>query len=435
MKQLIQQAAVLIRQNPFFSAVCIIGTAVTVAFVMVVIMVYRFRTADLAPETERSRMMYCDRGQTSRQDGTNINSGMGPVAFEALFDSLPGVEALTWYSGSHFRKQVCRLPASVEQCNCLTRSVAANWFRFFDYDFVAGHPFTQEEYDASRSGQSVDSEGKPLPEVRRSVVLTEQVASRLFGSADAAIGQEVELDFIRMRVSGVVRDVSSIFQTAYAEAFIPFSIHREEQYQRYTGGLGGMRMVVLKLRPDARPDDIRTEVERRQNLLNSKGMEYLFKMPRIYTHTEHTFFRDSYISARLVYGLLILVLLVVPAVSISGLMNSQMQSRLGEIAIRKAYGASNASLAGRLFCETLLGTLLGGVLGFLLSCLLVQVGRMWLFGSGGTEISGIFIGSELLFSPVLFLVVVLLCVVFNALSVILPVWAALRQPIASTLKG
>lgn len=54
MKQLFN----LIRQHRFYTAVCVIGTAVTLAFVMVVVMVYDFRTADIAPETERSRMMY-----------------------------------------------------------------------------------------------------------------------------------------------------------------------------------------------------------------------------------------------------------------------------------------------------------------------------------------------------------------------------------------
>ena len=55
MKQLIH----LIGQHRFYAAACMVGTAVTLAFVMVVVMVYDFRTADVAPETERSRMLRC----------------------------------------------------------------------------------------------------------------------------------------------------------------------------------------------------------------------------------------------------------------------------------------------------------------------------------------------------------------------------------------
>ena len=53
MKQLLLQAFNLIRQNPFYATISIIGTAVTIAFVMVVVMIYDFRTMDMAPESDR----------------------------------------------------------------------------------------------------------------------------------------------------------------------------------------------------------------------------------------------------------------------------------------------------------------------------------------------------------------------------------------------
>lgn len=119
MKQLIRQAAVLIRQNPLFSVVSIVGTALTIAFVTVVVMIYDFRTSDIAPENRRSRLLYADAGQTSRPDGTNVNTGMGRVAYEALFNDLLGVEEHTWYAA--LGKSVCSLPASSERYNLLVR--------------------------------------------------------------------------------------------------------------------------------------------------------------------------------------------------------------------------------------------------------------------------------------------------------------------------
>ena len=76
MKQLLLQAFNLIRQNPFYATISIIGTAVTIAFVMVVVMIYDFRTMDMAPESDRSDMMYTGSGMTYRKlDHTNQNSG------------------------------------------------------------------------------------------------------------------------------------------------------------------------------------------------------------------------------------------------------------------------------------------------------------------------------------------------------------------------
>ena len=169
--------------------------------------------------------------------------------------------------------------------------------------------------------------------------------------------------------------------------------------------------------------------------LNKQGLEYILKDPRLYTHTDYTFFRDSSISASLVYVLLLLILLVVPAVGISGLVHAQMQSRLGEIAIRKAYGASNANIIGHLFAESLCTTLIGGVLGYALSCVLVVAGGTWLFGTGGVELEGILLGSDLLLRPSLFVAVLAACLVFNALSTLLPAWMAVHRNISYTLTG
>ena len=411
------------------------------AFVMVVVMVYDFRTADVAPETRRSRVLYNYGTQCMRPDGTNMwgYRGLGPTAFHAFFDDLPGVDELTFHGG--LRKAVCALPASSDRHSVLIRPVAANWFEFFRYDFLAGRPFTQAEYDAGRAAlEKADDEWRSVRDdgvVRRFVVISEKLAGELFGGTAEAVGKQFLLDFQEVRVVGVVRNVSSIFQTAYTDVWEPFTLIYEENMDpsTSTGGLIGFHYTVLHLSSDASPDEVRAEVNRRMEQLNKQGLEYILQDPHLYTHTEYTFFRDGSIHAGLVYGLLLVILLVVPAVGISGLVHAQMQSRLGEIAIRKAYGASNADIIGRLFAESLCTTLMGGVLGYALSCVLVVAGGTWLFGTGGVELEGIVLGSDLLLRPTLFLTVLAACLVFNALSVLLPAWIAVHRSISYTLTG
>ena len=417
MKQLVAQALNLIRQNPFYSTISIIGTAVTIAFVMVVVMIYDFRTMNMAPESDRSDMMYTGTAITYRKlDHTDQNSGMGRKAFEALFIDLPGVKEVTWYHG--VSKSPCNLSASNETFNNFIRPVADNWFKFFEYDFIAGRPFTQEEYDARRWVS----------------VITEHMALQLFGTVDV-IGKEYQSNFVSTKVVGVVKDVNAIFQTTYADAFIPFSLENEDYYSTRTEGLGGIRMGLLKLEAGTSPADIRTEVQNRQDRLNSSTVEYNFEMKELYTHTEYTFFRGKDISASLVYSLLLLILLIVPAINISGMTNAQMQGRVTEIAVRKAYGASRLSIMVRLFSENMFTVFMGGILGYLLSCLFVWLGRVWLFGSGDVELSGISLGGSLLLHPTLFVLVFSICIVFNLLSVLLPVWIVTHRNIATTIKG
>lgn len=422
----------LLAQHRFYTAVCVAGTAVTIAFTMVVVMVYDFRTADIAPETRRDRVLYNYGTQCMRPDGTGLwgYRGLGPTGFRALMDSLPGVDELTWHGG--LQKALCSLPASSDRYSVMLRPVAANWFDFFSYHFVAGRPFTRSEYDAGRAAfEQAEDEWRTTRSrndgvIRRFIVISESLARRLFGGADEAIGREMQLDFEPTRVVGVVSDVSSIFQTAYADVWEPFTLADEANNSPSlsTGGLIGLRYSILHLSPGTRPDHVRAEVERRLRLLNSQGLEYVLKDPRLYTHTEYTFFRDSSIDARLVYVLLLIILLVVPAVGISGLVHAQMQSRLGEIAIRKAYGASNANIIGHLFVESLGMTLIGGLLGYALSCLLLVAGSTWLFGTNGTRLEGIALGGDLLLRPSVFLAVLAACLVFNALSTLLPAWMA-----------
>ena len=433
MKRLILQAVRLIKQNPFYSLVAIMGTAVTIAFVMVVIMIYEFRSADMAPETDRSRLIYTDTGVTMQKDGTNRRQGMNRWPYEAIFANLPGVEDDTWYAA--LIKGTCSLPASFDRHNYYVKSVAPNWFSFFEYDFIAGRPFTQAEYDLTRSAfQKVDSQYKSEAAVMnpdyRCVVVAERVARQFFGSAEEAIGKTLLVNFLPATVVGVVADVSSIFQATYAEIFQPFTLAYGKLGFRTENRLG-----IIKLAPNTSVEEVRREVERRELIYNEQQTESQFKMQNLYTHTEYTFFRGSSVNPHLVYILLILVLLGVPAISISGLMNAQMQGRLSEIAIRKAYGASNMSIIGHFFVEGLVNTLIGGALGFVLSYALVSLGRVWLLGNGISNLSAISVDISMALRLDLFVLVLLVCLVFNLLAVLLPATLAVRRNIVVTLKG
>ena len=433
MKRLILQAVRLIKQNPFYSLVAIVGTAVTIAFVMVVIMIYEFRSADMAPETDRSRLIYTDTGVTMQKDGTNRRQGMNRWPYEAIFANLPGVEDDTWYAA--LIKGTCSLPASFDRHNYYVKSVAPNWFSFFEYDFIAGRPFTQAEYDLTRSAfQKVDSQYKSEAAVMnpdyRCVVVAERVARQFFGSAEEAIGKTLLVNFLPATVVGVVADVSSIFQATYAEIFQPFTLAYGKLGFRTENRLG-----IIKLAPNTSVEEVRREVERRELIYNEQQTESQFKMQNLYTHTEYTFFRGSSVNPHLVYILLILVLLGVPAISISGLMNAQMQGRLSEIAIRKAYGASNMSIIGHFFVEGLVNTLIGGALGFVLSYALVSLGRVWLLGNGISNLSAISVDISMALRLDLFVLVLLVCLVFNLLAVLLPATLAVRRNIVVTLKG
>lgn len=60
---------------------------------------------------------------------------------------------------------------------------------------------------------------------------------------------------------------------------------------------------------------------------------------------------------------ILLAVLIIPSLNLSGMISSRMNSRLPELGIRKAYGASNRQLLFQVMNENLLLTAAGSLIG------------------------------------------------------------------------
>ena len=313
-----EQILALIRQNPFFSAVSVIGTAVSITFVMVIYMVYDIQTADLAPESHRSSMVYSSYGYSYRKsDHSNSNTGMSYRAVNAIFKELPGAELVT-YLGPTYLRYCGESPA--RGMRRTVRQVDLNYWRVYDIPLVAGRLFSTEEFDACRDV----------------VVIGEQLAREAFGSAEAAIGKNYFVNFRPKRIVGVTKDVSSLFTFAYGELWMPYSTRNSglgsEGYGRFRG-CGPCQARCWQRGTQA-------QIEQSLARFNETLVEYELELPDLSTYTERQFFRNDTMSPAVTCIILGLILLIVPAINVSGLISSQMSRRMAELAVRKAYGAS-----------------------------------------------------------------------------------------------
>ena len=404
---IIRQAFSLLWQNPFFSIVSIIGTAVSIAFVMVVYMVYDIQTANIRPESHRDRMVYSSYGYSYRKaDHSNANTGMSYQAACRIFADLPGAELVTYMSYT-----------TMEYCGVSpqNRRVDLNFWRLYDIRFVAGRPFDQQEFDACADV----------------VVIAERLAREAFGSAEEALGKNYFVDFYPKRVVGVTEDVSSLFTFAYGEVWLPY--YTQDPAWGSEGLRGGFEAMVL-CEPGVSPAEMKLQIENSLDRLNASLTEYELTLPDLSTYTERQFFRDDFLNPMVTCIMLGLILLIVPAINVSGLISSQMSRRLSELAVRKAYGASRSTLVWQLLLENLLLAFIGALLGFVLSCMLLWLGKDWMLAGGYTE--GNFEVSIWLFlRPAVFLTVLGVCLLFNLLSVFIPAWNATHRPIAEVLSG
>ncbi len=129
------------------------------------------------------------------------------------------------------------------------------------------------------------------------------------------------------------------------------------------------------------------------------------------------------------------ILLLVPAINLSGLTLSRMRKRLPEIGVRKAFGATRSELMIQVLSENLLLTLLGGAVGLVLSYASTILLSDMLFGNvmsasmnGANTVS-----ASLLFSPQVFLLALLFCLVLNLLSAGIPAWRSTHTTIVDAL--
>ena len=136
------------------------------------------------------------------------------------------------------------------------------------------------------------------------------------------------------------------------------------------------------------------------------------------------------------YIITLIILLIVPAVNLSGLTLSRMRKRLSEIGVRKAFGAPRRELMIQVLSENMLYSLLGGVLGLILSygatfflgSMLFSIDFM---GNGVTDLRTMCM--DLLFDPVVFLLAFFACFALNLLSAAIPAWRVTRTNIVDAI--
>lgn len=192
------------------------------------------------------------------------------------------------------------------------------------------------------------------------------------------------------------------------------------------------------------PDDfpaIKQGVEKRVKDINAgleeRQLDIMEQPDNIVAHVNHVWSNvgPDLPMLYLQYAIALFIILLVPSLNLCGLSNSRMQQRISELGVRKAFGATRNTLIRQILNENLVLTSLGGILGLIFSYLAVYAMRTWLFtNSQNIGTAGDFsLSMEALFSPMVFVLAFVFCLVINILSAGLPAWIAARRTIVDSL--
>ena len=432
LKLYLKQAWTLLRQNPLFSGLYIAGTGLAIAMTMIVAEIYYVKLAPVYPEANRSRTLYLTHASFTNGRST-YNSALSYPALQDWALRFENAEVISaqyrsWkITGNAYIQPADRSGDFQPQI----KLVDPAFFRIYAFRFLEGNSFTDSDLQSGI----------------RTAVITDDLARRLFGTTEGVVGQSFSLSYIPYRVCGVVRGGSFLTSQSYAQVYLPYSV--ADGYRKGPSDLfpyvGNFSLTFL-VKDDAQAEALRTEVKdvtRRLNLEHAGQWKMdLWEQPT--THALSVFQQspqqefDFWAKVRY-FGLMLLVLLLVPALNLSGMIASRMEIRLAEMGVRKSFGAGRGKLLGQVMWENLLLTLLGGVLGLVIAWLAIYVGREWLFfllddfTRSVPEGANAYVSAEMLFAPLVFLCAFLLCVVLNLLSALLPAWLSLRKPIVYSL--
>jgi len=416
-----KQALALMREEKLFSGIYILGTALAIAFTMVIAVVYYAKLADIAPEVNRSRTVYV-KGMAKRAENDTLK--WEPTSYTATqvkewLYTLKSAEVVSATINAS------RYTSDRQYLNCdnhklvpvVTRMVDANFFKVYQFRFVYGRPFTQEE--CLNENYYIENAAVPA-------VISRDIAEQAFGKDVDPVGKTLNYGFI-IRIVGVIEPTSSIMEESFGQLFLALDQEAEQA------------TVVLK--EGCTVQDLEKELAEIARKRSVSDKEYDYSI--ISTLLPHAQMKMSEDGVALPWSSIfkslfpkVFVLLLVPALNLSGLVAARMRRRVAEMGVRKAFGAKRRTLLTQVITENLVLTLCGGIVGLVITWLLLYVFRSWLFfavGNTAFTLPEPTVDGEMLFSPLIFVIGLAVCIVLNLMAALIPAWLSLRNPIVESM--
>ena len=414
----------MMRQNKLFSAIYIGGTAIAIATTTVFAVIYYVKLAPIYPEYQRGRTGYVTLVACDMKSGAY---GQGQLGYSFVRDylyPLKSAECVSGFMGTSWDNNFVVASDGLSTIPVDLKPTDPAFFDIYGYDFLEGAPFSQTDLDNG---------------VRRAVI-TDVLANKLFGTTGDVVGKTVSLNYADFEVTGVVRAGSTINKFSYADIFTPYTTYTGYDNLFFCSPMGVFRAVIVADDIEAVQAEL-AEAVRKYNSSQDEEEVEIYNQPSVHAKEDFGFWPGQEFSLGEVVRknlIILLVLLLVPALNLSGMISGRMEMRSAELGVRKSFGATRGKLLWQVVWENFLMTLIGGAIGLLIS---------WgvIYATSGTILQILnshdallsvesTITPDMMFSPWVFLIALVLCLVLNLMAALVPAWWSLRRPIVQSLK-
>ncbi len=412
------------REHPLYATIYVAAVAMSVMLTMVFAIYYYIQLGPVYPETNRSNLSYIYQVNFDNTSERYHNRyRFTPQQIRDLIYPLTNNENVSAVAiGGN-------MASTVDETKSTRFSYIATDAGFFDiyhFKFLYGQPFTPEEF---QSEQKV-------------AVITDRASIDLFGGDPSeSIGKTFMLEGNEYRVTGIVKAPSRLVQYSYADAYLPYTAVK---LMVMNDGLMGPLSVVFETKNRQQLDALREELETAKLKFHDQWPEWELNLVDQPVSTFDRAFSDEsdgesvslwkVIEKNL---LILFALILLPAVNLSGMIAGRMESRVGEMGIRKSFGARRNNLMMQIFTENLLMTLAGALIGLACAWLSISFYTCQVLGLFRSDIATsdavVDVTPDMLFSPTVFGIVMVVILIISLLSAIIPSWISLSRPIVESL--
>ena len=411
--QFLRQAWTMMKQHRLFTGMYLIGTAVSIALAMTLFIIFYIKLGPVYPEYNRRRMVVVENASQKIEhkcctmtQRSNISRSFAKL----IQDEAKSIERMALQS-----RGKCKVvnPDNNKQKSEYINNVNSVFWQVFNYKFVEGHPFGEQQSES----------------VERVIVISTTLAQELYADTKV-VGRTIIFDGVDYKITAVVEPASGCTPITEGNLWKPIFWRSDDNefvgpYKAYIIGDDTEKIKaeiddVFNRYVQAQPKDNTYTMEVKdywQNALDCDGETTPFDAIGKYLY-------------------ILLAFLFIPALNLSGMISSRMESRLDEIGVRKAYGATNGQIISQVLWENLLLTLIGTAIGLLLAYVVVISGSSWItafFDARINEVTPREINADMLLNPTVILGTLSLSLLLNISSALLPTVIALKKDIVQSL--
>lgn len=407
-----KQAVEMLKQNMFISLIAILGTALAIMMIMSIVVVDEIQNISISPEPYRNRTYYIQ--YQIEKDTVKDSWNSGSIDYKIYREYLADMSTPEYVSLCMSLTMPVGKEGEDETIKADVKVTNAYYWNILDFVFIEGKPYGQEEFESGVA----------------QAVISETMAKQLF-KGEQALGQTLEINYSPYRIVGIVKDVSPVFNVASSSIWVP--VTSRESFMR-----SNQYTVLLLLKDKSDYQKTAREIRALEMRYGANNPNKTLTLVGPDSHRERQMKIVAFSEEEKGKGLatqyrkqvfIILILLLVPAVNLSGLSLSRIKKRTAEIGVRKAFGAKKHIILMQVLCENLITSLLGGMIGLVLSYFAVYQLKHWLLKIPADSAipAGVFVSF-----PV-FLAVFVVCVLVNLLSAGIPAWRASKISIVNSL--